>query len=108
MDVTALQDTSILDNLVFLLFVQIPGSLIYPLIESMEDNYGYLGTGLMLFVVAMLGSLCTEIECSVGNSVLSLVVAYTASLGIWIDMMDYFFNGPSEGLLDAALIQTAY
>jgi hypothetical protein len=59
----------------------------------------------MLFVIVVLGSLCGQIECSVANSVLSMVVAYTASLGFLLDMLDYWFNGPGEGLLDAALIQ---
>lgn len=105
MDVSALQATSILDELLLFVFVQIPGSLIYPLIIAMEDRFGYLGTALMLFGIVVIGSLCQEIECSATNSVLSVVVAYMASLGVWIDMMDYLFNGPGEGLLDVALIQ---
>lgn len=96
---SALPLSSILEDLELFLLVQLPGSLIYPLIIFLEHSLGYLGTGLFLYALAVVGFM-VEGQLTVTSG----LIAYMASLGIFIDMMDFFFNGPGEGLADAAMV----
>lgn len=105
MEISALQATSAFE-VVFLLMVKIPSLLVDPVIDFMQEGLGYGITSVLLFVITVLGNICAVSEYNLASTVLSAVVAYMASLGILIDLIDYFTSiWPNNGLLDAALIQ---
>lgn len=69
------------------LVVKLTSLLVDPVLASCKTDWV---TSLLLLAITVLGNICAVSEFDAASTVLSVVVAYLASLGVFIYLIDYF------------------
>lgn len=100
-DFSTLPVLSDLAEVVFYLLIFIPGALILSTLHFLVSHIGYLGTGLFLRGLAVLGHFAAGQELAL----VSDVFTYLATLGTLIDVIAYLLGGLGPELVDVAMLK---